>query len=123
MAVFFLSSTSAQASDWAQESGYCDKTKGKFVYGVKNTLLGWTALFTEPYKAKYQTPPGKPWQGFCVGAARAVVYTASGMIQLVSFPVPVDFPNVGKGVGYPEQPKSYLSAESTEEIAPAPVPN
>lgn len=111
IALFVFTAPSTQASDWSQETGYWNKTSGKFIYGAKNSLLGWTAMFTEPYKPRYQVRPARPWQGFYAGMARSVIYTASGLIQWVTFPVPIDFPNVGEGVGYPEQPKSYLQAQ------------
>ncbi len=117
------------ASPWSQNPTYKSKAKGKLGYGLKNSLLGWTAIFIEPYQPKY----GKPWEGFCVGIAQSVFYTASGLIQLVTFPIPVDFPDVGRGIHIPEAEKKYgykkkpgaaepAAAPPAAKTVPAPVP-
>ena len=36
------------ASPWTSEADYAGKTVGKLGYGVTNTLLGWTKLFSTP---------------------------------------------------------------------------
>ena len=103
------------ASPWAQNPTYGSKVKGKFNYGLKNTLLGWTAMFIEPYQPKY----GKRWEGFCVGAAQSVFYTASGLIQLVTFPIPADFPDIGPGIHIPEAEKKYSYKTKPAAVQPA----
>ncbi len=85
----------AQASPWAQKEGYFPKTGGKLVYGLNNSLLGWTNMFMEAHQEdKYETQA----EGFFVGMARSIIYTSAGLVQLVTFPIPVDFPDVGQGL-------------------------
>lgn len=98
--IFALSllSSSAIASPWAEGKTYGEKAGGKAVFGVKNLLLGWTALFTESSKYEYYMEKKKSWEGLCYGISKTVLYTATGAIHLLTFPFPVDFPNVGEGV-------------------------
>ncbi len=86
------------ASPWAEKESYGEKAGGKAVFGAKNLLLGWTALFTEPVKYQYYMEKKKSWEGLCLGISKTILYTATGAIQLVTFPIPVDFPNMGEGV-------------------------
>ncbi len=97
LALITLSSP-AQSSPWAEKETYGEKAGGKAIFGAKNLLLGWTTLFTEPVKYRYYLEKKKSWQGLCVGISKTVLYTATGAIQLVTFPIPVDFPNMGEGV-------------------------
>ena len=79
------------ASPWAAESGWANQAKGKFVYGAKNTLLGWTELFTEPYEAA--TGGGNFFVGLGQGIWNGVGQTVGGALHLVTFPVPqIDVP-------------------------------
>ena len=99
VALLLTSLSPAFASPWAEKEGYFPKTAGKLEFGLKNSLFGWGAVFTEPYKPIYQQPGGKkPWEGFWVGIARAIVYTGNGLIHLATFPIPVDVPNIGHGL-------------------------
>ncbi|HCM41939.1 MAG TPA: hypothetical protein PLY88_07755 [Candidatus Omnitrophota bacterium] len=97
-AACLLIQQTGSASPWSEGKNYSEKTGGKAVFGVKNTLLGWTAIFTETIKYEYHLEKKKGWEGFCVGIAKSVLYTATGAIHLVTFPIPVDFPNMGEGV-------------------------
>jgi hypothetical protein len=102
LAVFIslcLCPRAAQASPWAQNTGYFGKTGGKFLYGLKNVVFGWMMMFGESQKPEYS----KEWEGFCVGISKSIVYTANGLVQLATFPVPVDFPDVGRGVYIPKR--------------------
>jgi len=99
-AVFFVSlvATPARAaSPWAQETTYEGKTKGKLEFGLKNTLFGWMAPWAESKVPKYKTE----WEGFSVGIGKVVVDTAAGIVQLATFFVPVDFPDIGYGLPIP----------------------
>ena len=87
----------AAASPWAAKEGYGAKTAGKFVFGLKHTIFSWLNPWTEAHDPVYETP----WTGYCAGWGKAFVYTAAGAIQLVTFPIPVDFPNVGIGMHIP----------------------
>lgn len=86
------------SSPWSEKETYGQKIGGKAVFGLKNTLLGWTAIPTETIKYEYYLEGKKGWEGFCIGIAKSVIYTATGAIHLVTFPLPVDFPDMGEGV-------------------------
>lgn len=92
-----ITPNAANASPWAEKKTYLGKTSGKLKYGLKNSLFGWMQMFKEAKETKYNTE----WEGFCTGIGRSVIYTASGLIQLVTFPLPVDFPDVGTGLYLP----------------------
>ena len=114
------SSLQAQAaSPWTQSPTYAGKTGGKLVYGLKNSTLGWTMMFIEAKQPKYK----KDWEGFCVGISRSVFYTASGLVQLVTFPVPVDFPDVGKGLHVPEAERIAGGSKKFGKEPEAPLPS
>lgn len=84
-------SIASAASPWASEMGWGNQAKGKFVYGVKNTLLGWTELFTEPRDAV--TSGGNFFVGLGEGLWNGVGQTVGGVLHLVTFPIPqVDVP-------------------------------
>jgi len=97
--MFFLWSCpeKAAASPWAEKEGYGAKTGGKLVFGLKHTLFSWMNPWAESHDPVYETH----WTGFCAGIGKSVIYTAAGAIQLVTFPIPVDFPNVGLGMHIP----------------------
>ena len=73
------------ASPWAEEQGWGNQAKGKFVYGLKNTLLGWTEFFTEPYEAVQNG------ENFFValgtGVWNGVSQTIGGAHHVVTFPI------------------------------------
>lgn len=97
--LFQFSATSLQAaSPWAKETTYGGKTAGKFAFGLKNSLFGWMTPWNESWNKKYQ----KPWVGFSAGIGGMVVNTAAGLVQLATFFVPVDFPDVGYGLRIPD---------------------
>jgi len=119
-----LIASPAWCSPWAEKETYGAKTGGKAIFGAKNLLLGWTALFTEPVKYRYYLEKKKSWEGLCVGISKTVLYTATGAIHLVTFPIPVDFPNMGEGVlnssvkeqAEREQGKKKPTSEQTSAI-------
>jgi len=75
----------AHGSPWAHERGWANQARGKFVFGAKNTLLGWTELFTEPYEA---AKSGRNVAGgIGRGLLNGVVDTAGGAAHLITFPV------------------------------------
>lgn len=102
IAVLFLSialiSAPCFASPWAEKEAYGEQVSGKFKFGLKNTLLGWTAIFTETNKYEHYLEKKSGWEGMWIGISKSIMYTATGMIQLVTFPIPVDLPNFGEGV-------------------------
>ncbi len=78
-------------STWAEEATYGAKTGAKLKYGLVNTFLGWTELFTEPYEA---TQYG---ENFFVGLGRGVwngvADTFLGAAHAITFPIPqIDIP-------------------------------
>jgi len=93
--------SAASASPWAKKETYLGKTGGKFLFGLEHSLFSWLQWWPESMEKKYP----KPWNGFCVGIGKSVVYTAAGLVQLATFPVPVDFPDIGDGIGLPKEPR------------------
>jgi hypothetical protein len=110
-AVLFLSSLipAHAASPWASQQNYGGKTWGKFCFGIKNSLLGWMTPWAEAKNPKYQAQ----WMGYSAGIGEGLVYTAGGLIQLATFFIPADFPDMGYGLPIPDPervknpPKSY----------------
>ena len=96
------------ASPWTAKPRYRDQIEGKFVFGLKHTLFSWMNPWPEANDPQYETQ----WSGFCVGIGKAVVYTAAGMIQLVTFPIPVDFPDIGLGMHIPANSKGFKEKKS-----------
>ncbi len=86
------------ASPWMEKQGYGGKTWGKFCFGVKNSLLGWMTPWAEAKNPKYQAP----WIGYSAGIGEGLIYTAGGLIQLATFFIPVDFPDMGWGLPIPD---------------------
>lgn len=114
--------SSAQASPWAKNPTYLSKTGGKLSFGLTNTVLGWTTMFVEAKQPEYKTD----WEGFCVGISRSIFNTAAGLVQLATFPIPVDFPDVGRGLHIPTPAAleggtfSFAKRGSKPEAAPEP---
>lgn len=101
MTVFLLgagaaSPASAQSS-WTQQQGYASQTGGKLKFGLVNTFLGWTAMFIEAKQPQHSAE----WKGFAAGMPQSLFYTAGGILQLVTFPLPMDFPDMGRGLHIP----------------------
>jgi len=84
------------ASPWTEEKTYGDKAVGKLGFGLTNTVLGWTKMFTVPND--YSTEGKNAWAGVGQGLIDAAVVTVGGAVQLVTFPLPVDVPLPGNGV-------------------------
>jgi hypothetical protein len=68
-------------SPWTQEVGYGRRALGKLGFGVKNTLLGWTELFTEPMEAENKLA------GIGYGLVDGVGNTVGGLVQTITFPI------------------------------------
>ena len=73
------------ASPWTSEVGWSNRALAKLGFGLKNGLLGWTELFTEP---KHAIDEG---DNFFVGLGRgvkdAVLITLGGVVHAVTFPL------------------------------------
>ena len=99
----------AHASPWAEKKTYGEKTIGKLGFGLKNSLLGWMTPWAEARNSKYS----KQWVGFSAGIGKGVIHMIGGVIQLGTFFIPIDFPDIGQGLPIPDPekaknpPKSY----------------
>ncbi len=89
----------AQASEWAKNEGYFPRIGAKFMFGLKYTLFS----FAEPWLESNEPEYEREWTGFCNGIGKMMVFEAAGLIQLVTFPIPVDFPDVGIGLHLPSK--------------------
>ena len=78
------------ASPWTEKATYGEKVVGKLGYGLTNTVLGWTKLFSTP--AEYSSANKNVWAGVGQGAIDMVVTTCLGAAQLVTFVIPADIP-------------------------------
>jgi len=79
------------ASPWTSEAGYVNQAKGKLIFGVKNLLLGWADLLTEPKEAIDQG--GNFFTGLGSGLKDAVENTLGGAVHTATFLLPqVDAP-------------------------------
>ena len=76
------------ASPWMDGKTYGEKVAGKLGYGLTNTVLGWTKLFTTPND--YSSEKKNVWSGVGQGLVDAAVTTVLGAVQLVTFLVPAD---------------------------------
>ena len=97
------------ASPWTEETGYPERMMGKFGFGLKNTLLGWTELIRQPihHAREHEKPLIGTVQGLGVGIENAVVYTVGGILHLVTFPVTnLDVPLPHDGVECPAKKHS-----------------
>ena len=78
-------------SPWAEREGYANRAGEKFAYGLENTVLGWTELFSEPIES------GKAKENVAVGFGRGlwntIGDTVGGALHLATFPfTTVDVP-------------------------------
>jgi len=78
------------ASPWTDKATYGEKTVGKLGFGLTNTVLGWTKLFSTPND--YSSEGKNVWSGVGQGLMDTVVTTVLGAVQLVTFPIPADIP-------------------------------
>jgi hypothetical protein len=76
------------ASPWVDGKTYGEKVSGKLGYGLTNTALGWTKLFTTPND--YSNEKKNVWQGVGQGLVDTCVTTVLGAVQLVTFLIPAD---------------------------------
>ncbi len=113
-----LAPSSFAESPWVKNDSVFEKMTGKLGYGLKNSLLGWTSMFIEAAQPQYKTE----WNGFCVGVARGIFYTGSGLIQLATFPIPVDFPDLGPGIHIPQPRDNYSQTIGVNKGVPNSAP-
>ncbi len=80
----------AAASPWTEEKSYGEKVAGKLGYGLTNTVLGWTKMFSTPND--YSSEGKNVWQGVGQGLVDTAVTTFVGAAQLVTCVIPADLP-------------------------------
>lgn len=87
------------ASPWTAETGWGTRAVSKLGFGIKNLLLGWTELFTEPKEASAE---GRSvLGGLGTGLVNAVGNTLGGVVHLVTFPITgIDAPLPEGGVEF-----------------------
>jgi len=87
--------TDAQTpSPWASGATYGEQAWGKLGFGLKNLLLGWTELITEPFEQKNVLGIGQ-------GLGNAVMDTVGGLLHTATAPVTsVDVPLPESGVNF-----------------------
>jgi len=90
------------ASPWMEKQSYRGKAWGKLGFGLKNSLLGWMTPWAEAKNPKYP----KEWAGFSAGIGEGLIYTTGGVIQVATFFIPVDFPDMGYGLPIPDPVKA-----------------
>ena len=89
----------AHASEWAKKEGYWAKTGAKFLFGLKYTLFSFSTPWFESNEPEYK----REFEGFATGLGKMFAYEAAGMIHLVTFPIPIDVPDVGIGLHIPNK--------------------
>jgi len=103
------------ASPWTDKATYGEKTGGKLGYGLTNTVLGWTKIFTTPNE--YSNEKKNVWQGVGQGLVDATVTTVLGAVQLVTFAIPADIEIPARwilaagnkhSVGFQKRPRAFL---------------
>ncbi len=103
IAIFALSlgGIAQAASPWTEGKTYKDKVLQKLEFGFKNTVGGWTAIFSETAKAKdeKENKALAITKGLGRGLAYGLVDTAGGILHLVTFAIPqVDVPLPNNGI-------------------------
>jgi hypothetical protein len=71
--------------EWDQEKLYIDRAFGKLTFGAWNFMLGWMQLFRKPYEA--MSLDDSLLIGTAKGIAYAVIDTAGGALNLITFPI------------------------------------
>ena len=98
--ILTLSTTSNYTpSPWTTQVGYKNRACGKLAFGLKNALLGWTELVTEPKEAL--DVGDNFFVGLFKGLRNGVVNELGGVIHLVTFPFTnLDAPLPGGGIQF-----------------------
>ena len=73
------------ASPWTHEMGYSNRAMSKLGFGVKNVLLGWTELFTEPKEASQNGD--NVLMGIGKGLKNGLEQELGGVVHVVTFPI------------------------------------
>lgn len=84
------------ASPWTSEVGWATRAKAKLGFGLKNAVLGWTEVFTEPKKAL--DAGDNFFVGLGKGLKNGVEDTLGGAVHTLTFPLTeLDAPLPGGG--------------------------
>ena len=73
------------ASPWTTQMGWSNRAAGKFGFGLKNLLLGWTDLFVEPKKTADEG--GNVLVGVGKGLVDGIGNEVGGILHLITFPL------------------------------------
>ncbi len=73
------------SSPWANEVGWSSRAMGKLGFGLKNALLGWTELFTEPKEAMDEG--GNFFMGLGMGLKNGLENTLGGVVHTATFAI------------------------------------
>jgi len=77
-----------QGSPWTKERGWTRRATGKLLFGLKNTLFGWTEPFTRSHEAVTRNKRIVPGAlGFLEGVGYGVIDTIGGAQHVLTFPV------------------------------------
>ncbi len=88
VATLLLPSVCFGASPWTEKTTYTDKVIGKFEFGVKNLLGGWTELITEPMDHYKEEKTTKNFlMGIKKGICHTVLFSVGGALHLATFPI------------------------------------
>ena len=86
------------ASPWTEGKTYQEKAVGKFQFGFKNLIGGWTLIFSEPQKGK---DAGEVLHYLGKGTVNAVLDTVGGVVHVATFLLPqIDIPLPENGVQF-----------------------
>ena len=99
--VLFLGGIASAASPWTEKTTYKEKVLGKLDFGFKNTLGGWTAIFSEAKKgdSNCKCKVMATTKGIGRGLAYGLMDTVGGILHIVTFPIPqLDVPLPNNGV-------------------------
>jgi len=81
------------ASPWTSEVGWANRAKAKLGFGLKNGLLGWTEIITEPKKAldagdNFFVGLGKGIKNGVEDTLGGIVHTATFFLTELDAPLP-----------------------------------
>ena len=89
--VAMIPALASAESPWAEQEGYANRAGGKFAFGLENTALGWTELFSEPIESGKQKE--NVAAGFGRGLFNTIADTVGGALHLATFPfTTIDIP-------------------------------
>lgn len=75
-------------SEWTERDTKTEKIIGKFGFGAKNMLMGWSEILYHPYAAGNQGE--NIIEGAVVGMRYGLADTVGGILQFVTFPLAWD---------------------------------